>query len=128
MTSKIMIDVDERLTPTIRLHRAPRPGPNQIADDFDVRDRLIDHFYHRAEYVIVDKRRHPGMELYAASVMEVLEDIRSKNSTFFADTEQECEFNEALYKAMSLLEGKLGIKSTAFEEKNKAQALESGQK
>ena len=123
-----MIDVDERLTPTIRLHRAPRPGPNQIADDFDVRDRLIDHFYHRAEYVIVDKRRHPGMELYAASVMDVLEDIRSKNSAFFAGTDQEGEFDGAIYKAISLLVGRLGLKSTAFEEKIKAQALESGQK
>lgn len=118
MQSKIMVDVDEQGLAIISI--------SGFSEGYfsDVRDKLVKKFLEGGMFGLITPCSS-GAEIHSMNGLDVLDNIGQIYGSIFKDNDSEeyVEFEQALLKLSSIIEGISGERSSAFIKKAMAQKL-----
>lgn len=123
MLSKILIDVDEQGLSTIEV-RTPKIEVSKM----DVRDKLVQRFLEGGSFAIITYDSVDNMKvanIHSMNALDVLQNILDvfRDSVASLDSGAEERFEQAIFKAASMIESVVGYRSRDFCKKADAQKL-----
>lgn len=119
MNSKILIDVDEVGSSTIRIER-----PNYDSGAIDVRDKLVSRFLEGGVFCAITWDDKSSF-IHSMNALDVLDNILNIYGQSMKP-ELLKEFEQAVFKVCSIIEQFKGERSSKFEELAAAQSIVKG--
>lgn len=126
MQSKILIDIDNKGVPVIRID-SKAVGTLTSSEPQDVRDKLIKNFLGKGSFCWIHRSRNvPVFTLHSMNSLDVLKEINISYHGLSDDESEIKEFEQAIFKVASFIEKYTSERSSDFTAFAEAQALLKG--